>query len=633
MKLIPTLGLTALLTAVTPLTAQQSLFGTNLIVNGGADAGLPGAGLSSIAATVPGWTRTGNANVLAYDLPGLLPSNGSAPPDHSFQYFVAGSGSSTFSQDIDVSAAASTISGGNVKYTASAYLGGISACNTAGPGQVTIAFKNANGQPFSTITLGPIAYASQSLLTLQQQIGLVPAGTVRVTVTITLTINAYAGCTLGYAAADSLSLVLTALGTDPASVLGPNLVTNPGAEVGPGVPSPSVAPYIPGWSNSYAASVSPYGGAGWIGLTDPGPSDRGVNVFHGGGNGADMYQDLDVSAAATSIDAGKVTYLVSAWLGALNGATTPTLTYLFFDWTGKQLAATAQLGPATHNGTSLVITSNTGTLPPGTRRIHIDVAFPSVSALADNFSFELSPAGAPVITPGGIVPVFSASTTVQSGSWVSIYGTNLASTTALWKGDFPTSLGNTSVTVDSKPAYLWLVSPSQINLQVPDDTATGPVNVVVTTPNGTGTSTVTLGQFGPSFSLFNTKYAAAIVLTPVGSPGNSGLGYDYIGPSGALSVPSRPVKAGETVLLFGVGFGPTNPAVPAGQPFASAAPCITTPVVTIGGVSATVNFAGIVGAGLYQFNVVVPNAGSGDRILQATAGGLTTPANVYLTLQ
>jgi uncharacterized protein (TIGR03437 family) len=346
-----------------------------------------------------------------------------------------------------------------------------------------------------------------------------------------------------------------------------------------------------------------------------------------------MYQDLDVSAAATSIDAGKVTYLVSAWLGALNGATTPTLTYLFFDWTGKQLAATAQLGPATHNGTSLVITSNTGTLPPGTRRIHIDVAFPNVNALADNISFELSPAGAPVITPGGIVPVFSASTTIQPGSWVSIYGTNLASTTAVWNGNFPTSLGNTSVTVDSKPAYLWLVSPNQINLQVPDDTATGSVNVVVTTPNGTATSTVTLGQFGPSFSLFNTKYAAAIVALPIGTPGNSGLGYDYIGPSGALPFPSRPVKAGETVLLYGVGFGPTNPAVPAGQAFASAAPCITAPVVTIGGVSATVTFAGIVEAGLYQFNVVVPNAGSGDRLLQATAGGLTTPAGVYLTLQ
>jgi len=57
------------------------------------------------------------------------------------------------------------------------------------------------------------------------------------------------------------------------------------------------------------------------------------------------------------------------------------------------------------------------------------------------------------------------------------------------------------------------------------------------------------------------------------------------------------------------------------------------PVVTIGGVAAQVSFAGIIEAGLFQFNVVAPNAGSGDRLLQASIGGATTPANVYITLQ
>jgi uncharacterized protein (TIGR03437 family) len=55
--------------------------------------------------------------------------------------------------------------------------------------------------------------------------------------------------------------------------------------------------------------------------------------------------------------------------------------------------------------------------------------------------------------------------------------------------------------------------------------------------------------------------------------------------------------------------------------------------VTIGGVTAKVTFAGIVEAGLYQFNVVVPSAGSGDKALLATIGGVTTPANVLITLQ
>ena len=58
------------------------------------------------------------------------------------------------------------------------------------------------------------------------------------------------------------------------------------------------------------------------------------------------------------------------------------------------------------------------------------------------------PVLAPAITTGGIVPG-----TIQPGEWVSIYGTNLASETATWTGNFPTSLGGTSVTIDGKPAY------------------------------------------------------------------------------------------------------------------------------------------------------------------------------------
>jgi hypothetical protein len=35
---------------------------------------------------------------------------------------------------------------------------------------------------------------------------------------------------------------------------------------------------------------------------------------------------------------------------------------------------------------------------------------------------------------------------------------------------------------------------------------------------------------------------------------------------------------------------------------------------------------------MFQFNVVVPNAGSGDQLLQASIG-VTTPSNVFITLQ
>jgi hypothetical protein len=70
----------------------------------------------------------------------------------------------------------------------------------------------------------------------------------------------------------------------------------------------------------------------------------------------------------------------------------------------------------------------------------------------------------------------------------------------------------------------WFVSPTQINLQTPDDTATA----VVTTAAGSFDSDV------------NDR--AAIAPT-AGTPGNSGNRYDYIGPTGGLPFTSRPLKA------------------------------------------------------------------------------------------
>ena len=185
------------------------------------------------------------------------------------------------------------------------------------------------------------------------------------------------------------------------------------------------------------------------------------------------------------------------------------------------------------------------------------------------------------ITAGGVVPVYSTVSTIQPGEWVSIYGANLAIGTATWTGNFPTSLGGTSVTIDGKSAYLWYVSPTQINLQVPDDATTGSVPVVVTTAaGGMAKSTVTLAPFAPSFSLLDSKHVAGIIVRSDGSGAYGGGTYDIIGPTGSsLGYPTVAAKAGDTVELFGVGFGPTTPAVPAGAVFSGSAP--TTSAVTL----------------------------------------------------
>jgi uncharacterized protein (TIGR03437 family) len=242
---------------------------------------------------------------------------------------------------------------------------------------------------------------------------------------------------------------------------------------------------------------------------------------------------------------------------------------------------------------------------------------------------------APSITIGGVVPIFSSATMIQPGEWISIYGVNLAGVTTTWAGNFPASLGGTSVTIDGRSAYLWYVSPTQINLQVPDDSKTGAVTVVVTTPNGSASSTVTLAPFAPSFSLLDGKHVAGIILRSNGSGAYGGGSYDIIGPTGSsLGYATVAAKAGDTIELFGVGFGPTSPVVAAGAIFSGAAATTSPVTLSINNVNVNPFFAGLSQAGLYQINVTVPQGlGTGDVALVATVGGVSTQTGVAISLQ
>jgi uncharacterized protein (TIGR03437 family) len=233
------------------------------------------------------------------------------------------------------------------------------------------------------------------------------------------------------------------------------------------------------------------------------------------------------------------------------------------------------------------------------------------------------------------VPADSTVATIAAGEWVSIFGTNLAASTATWSGNFPMSLGGPSVTIDGKPAYLSFVSPTQINLQAPNDTATGSVPVVVTTAGGTATSTVTLAGFAPSFLLLDSKHVAGIILRSNGTGAYGGGTYDIIGPTGnSLGYATVAAKAGDSIELYAVGLGPTSPGVTIGQSFSGAAPTTNPVNILINNMSVTPAFAGLSGAGLYQINLTVPaGLGTGDVSLAATVAGAQTPSTVVISLQ
>ena len=100
-----------------------------------------------------------------------------------------------------------------------------------------------------------------------------------------------------------------------------------------------------------------------------------------------------------------------------------------------------------------------------------------------------------------------------------------------------------------------------------------------------------------------------------------------------LSRPDHACRPGEVVVLYANGFGPVSPAVVTGSD-AQSGDLPSFPVIDIGGLPASVQFAGIVSPGLYQFNVVVPSSvPAGDNPITAQYNGLTTQTGVMLTVQ
>jgi uncharacterized protein (TIGR03437 family) len=312
--------------------------------------------------------------------------------------------------------------------------------------------------------------------------------------------------------------------------------------------------------------------------------------------------------------------------------------------TGSPILPTLSSASVTAPG-NITVTANATNVPANTYNATVTVtcaaANPCAAVQVPVQIMVTSGPQTPVITPSGVVPIYSSSTTIQPGSWISIYGSNFADGVTVWAGNFPTTLGETSVTIDDKPAYINFVAPNQINVQAPDDMKTGTVSVVVTTSTGaTASSTVNLEAFGPSFCLVgSSRYIAGIVIRNDGSGLQGGGTYDFIGPNGtSLGFPTRPVKAGDVVELYGVGFGPVNPPIPAGQlvPAGTYGTALASSNIAfvIGGISVKPDFAGITEAGLFQFNLTIPaGVGSGDVAIAATAGGLQTPANILIAAQ
>ena len=194
-------------------------------------------------------------------------------------------------------------------------------------------------------------------------------------------------------------------------------------------------------------------------------------------------------------------------------------------------------------------------------------------------------------------------------------------------GRLPAAVGGVSVRVAGQDAVISFAGPGQINFVVPPAVGAGQATVEVIGPGGKATATATVAAYSPSFFANalngNTQISGVFVNSnpPV-----------YVAPEGAWpGVLSRPAKNGDWVQLYATGLGPSS--APYGQVLAQVYEIDKSQVsLTIDGAPATVGWAGVTFAGVFQVNVQVPAlARSGNLKVVLSVGGASTQADGVLT--
>lgn len=268
----------------------------------------------------------------------------------------------------------------------------------------------------------------------------------------------------------------------------------------------------------------------------------------------------------------------------------------------------------------------------------------SIRRLATNASVPPSRAATsgPTISASGVVSAsaFGGFTSIAPGSWIEVYGSNLASETRSWaSSDFngvnaPTSLGGTSVSIGGQSAFVDYISPTQVNAQVPSGVGAGQQQVIVTVNTvASNAYAITVNSEQPgllapaSFDIGGKQYVAALFSD----------GVTYVLPPGAIpGVPSRRAQPGDNITLYGVGFGPVIPNIPAGQIVQQDNSLAVPFQLNFGQAQATLTYDGLApqAVGLYQFNVTVPTIASSDAVPVAfTLGGMAGAQTLYVPVQ
>lgn len=259
------------------------------------------------------------------------------------------------------------------------------------------------------------------------------------------------------------------------------------------------------------------------------------------------------------------------------------------------------------------------------------VAFSStLQALENGVSYTgLGPAffsnQGPVIAGVGNGASFTSA--IAQGSWITITGSNLSGPTSrTWRpneivnGLLPTQLDGVSVKVNGRPAPVYYISPTQINALAPNDDSVRMVPVEVTVDGvPSAPFSVMLQQFAPGLFLWQAR---DVVATHT----------DFTLAMAAGTAPgAKPAVPGEVIILWGTGFGKSDPPQPV-DVVPTVTAMIDTPVIVhFGGqkVNAISTAMTPQSAGLYQVAVRVPDTiSAGDVTVWVEIGGVVSASGL-----
>jgi len=320
---------------------------------------------------------------------------------------------------------------------------------------------------------------------------------------------------------------------------------------------------------------------------------------------------LSLSSAAISLRgaAGAPTQIANL-VGSNRGRGTLT-------FTAPTVAMTSGAGWLTADlvaGTNIVqVKALVGSLSPGAYEGSVTINSNAANGpVMVPVSFEVVAKGNPVLTSGGVVnnATFAGGDPLGRGTIAAVFGEQFVFGDAVGASLLPlgTMLAGVRVLVNNTAAPVYFASYGQINFQVPYEATVGTATVVVEA-NGLRSNGVTVPIANRAPRLLRLGV------------GNYGILVNQDGTfplprTSALGTAGRPARAGDTLVIYAIGLGPTTPAVGNGTaaPSSPLAVIDPQPVLQFGNISisqddaTTPLFVGLTPGfvGLYQINVTLP---------------------------